>query len=76
MPGSAAASARSTSRVNWQTWAGRSVLSSSSNGPATTLRTSTPGTSSASGGVSRQTARVKISTSVPRSASRLATSTT
>ena len=67
---------RSTSKVNWQIWAGRSVLSSSSNGPATTLRTSTPGTSSTAAGVSRQTARVKISTSMPRPASRLATSTT
>ena len=75
-PARTAASARSTSSVNWHTCAGRSCLSSSSNGPATTLRTSTPGASSASGGVSRQTARVKISTSVPRAASRLATWTT
>ena len=45
-------------------------------GPATTLRTVTPGASSASGGVSRQTARVKTSTSIPRAASLLATSTT
>jgi hypothetical protein len=41
-------------------------LSSSSNGPATTLRTRTPGAISVSGGVSRQTALVKMSTSMPR----------
>ena len=67
---------RSTPNVNGQIWPGSEFLSSSSNGPATTLRTSTPGTSSTVGGVSRQTARVKISTSMPRSASRLDTSTT
>ena len=44
---------RSTPKVNGQIWPGRSFLSSSSNGPATTLRTSTPGTSSTAAGVSR-----------------------
>ena len=66
---------RSTPNVNGQIWLGSEFLSSSSNGPATTLRTRTPGTSSVAGGVSRQTARVKISTSTPRLASCLATST-
>ena len=67
---------RSTPKVNGQICPGRSFLSSSSNGPATTLRTSTPGTSSTVAGVSGQTARVKISTSMSRLASCLATSTT
>ncbi len=67
---------RSTPKVNGQIWPGRAFLSSSSKGPATTLRTSTPGASSTVGGVSRQTARVKTSTSTPRSARRLDTSTT
>jgi hypothetical protein len=67
---------RSTPNVNGQICAGSEFLSSSSNGPATTLRTSTPGVSSTAAGASGQTARVKISTSTPRRASCLATSTT
>ena len=67
---------RSTPKVNGQIWPGSEFLSSSSNGPATTLCTSTPGASSTAAGVSGQTARVKISTSTPRPASCLATSTT
>ena len=34
---------RSTSKVKWQSWPGRSALSRSSNGPAVRCRTSTPG---------------------------------
>jgi hypothetical protein len=67
---------RSTPKVNGQICPGSEFLSSSSNGPATMLLTSTPGASSTTGGVSRHTARVKISTSTPRWASCLATSTT
>ena len=67
---------RSTPNVNGQICAGSEFLSSSSNGPATTLRTSTPGATRSTGGSADAVARVKISTSVPRSASRLATSTT
>src|ERR1700759_4631356 len=41
---------RSVSKVKWQICAGTSAFSSSSNGPAVTCRTSTPGASSVTGG--------------------------
>ena len=62
------ASARSTPAANAHSWVGRSYLSSPSNGPATTLRTSTPGATRAIGGSADAVARVKISTSMPRRA--------
>ena len=55
-------------------WPGRSSLGRPSNGPATTLCTSTPGAIGTLGDWSPEVARVKISTSVPRCASRRATS--
>jgi hypothetical protein len=50
-------------------------LDSPSNGPAVTCRTVTPGAISTTGGSSLDVARVKISTSTLRCASRLETST-
>ena len=59
-----------------QSWPGRSSLARPSYGPAVTWRTRTPGTRSASTGVSPVVRRVKMSTSTPRAASSLAVSAT
>ena len=74
-PGSWRTSARITPAVNAHSWAGSSDLARPSNGPAVTLRTSTPGHNDSTGGWSLDVARVKISTSTPRAASRRAVST-
>ena len=58
-----------------QSWAGSSSLPRPSKGPALTCRTVTPGAISTTGGRSLEVARVKMSTAMPRAASRLEAST-